>query len=161
MCESFYSGQIYVGLKDSVFQGSDPIRHIIELIKVLRAEHNQLPPYLVLFSDGGADHNITFLYVQCALLALFRVLDLDILNVGRCAPNQSYINPAERCMSLLNIGLQGMALERDHTGEFEKMIKSCNSMKSLRTKAKQQQGLKEIHLESLNSSINILESTFS
>ena len=87
-------------MKDSVFQGSDPIRHTIELIKVLRAEYNQLPPYLVIFSDGGSD-----------LLALFQILDLDILNVGRCAPNQSYINPAERCMSLLNIGLQGMALE--------------------------------------------------
>ena len=97
--------QIYVGLKDSVFQGSDPIRHTIELIKVLRAEYNQLPPYLVIFSDGGSDHNITFLYVQCALLALFRILDLDILNVGRCAPNHGYINSAERCMSLLNIGL--------------------------------------------------------
>ena len=64
-------------------------------------------------------------------------------------------------MSLLNIGLQGMALEREHTGEFEKMFKSCNSMKSLQTRAKQQQGLKEIYLESLNAPINILESTLS
>ena len=95
------------------------------------------------------------------MLALFRILDLDILNVGSCAPNQSNINPAERSMSLLNIGLQGMALEREHTGEFEKMFKSCNSMKSLQTRAKQQQGLKEIYLESLNAPINILESTLS
>lgn len=160
--ESFYAGQIYVGLKDSVFQGSDPIRHVIELIGNLRAEYKDsvIPPYLVLFTDGGADHNMTFLYVQCALLSLFRVLDLDILNVGRCAPNQSYINPAERCMSLLNLGLQGLATERDHVGEFENIIKSCSSMKTLREKAKQQQGVKEMYLESLHAPINILESTF-
>ena len=115
----------------------------------------------MLFSDGGADHNITFLYVQCALLALFRVLDLDILNVGRCAPSQSYINPAERYMSLLNLGLQSLALERDHVGEFGKVIKSCSSMKSIRSKAKQQQGLKEVYLESLQAPIHTLERTFS
>ena len=161
--ESFYAGQIYVGLKDSVFQGSDPIRHVIELIGNLREEYKNapIPPYLVLFSDGGADHNITFLYVQCALLALFKVLNLDILDVGRCAPNQSYINPAERCMSLLNLGLQGLATERDYVGDFEKIIKSCSSMKSLREKANQQQGLKEIYLESLNAPINVIESAFS
>ena len=50
-----------------------------------------------------------------------------------------------------------MAFERDYTGELEKTIKSCNSMKSLRTKGKQQQGLKEIYLESRNAPINILK----
>ena len=55
----------------------------------------------------------------------------DILNVGRCAPYQSYINIAECCMSLLNIGLQGLALEREDLGAFEAAIKSFKSMKAL------------------------------
>ncbi|GES97372.1 uncharacterized protein LOC105334625 [Rhizophagus clarus] len=29
--ESFYKGQVYVGLKDSIIQPSDPLRHIAEL----------------------------------------------------------------------------------------------------------------------------------
>ena len=37
-------------------------------------------------------------------------------------------------MSILNIGLQGLALERNGAGAFEKEISSCQSMKSLRTK---------------------------
>ena len=125
--ESFYTGQIHVGIKDSVFEPSNSMRHVVELLSILR--NQELKPYLTLFSDGGADHNVTFLFNQCMLLALFRIGDFDILKVGRCAPAQCYINPAERAMSLLNIGLQGMALERDHAGPFEKAISSCKSMK--------------------------------
>ena len=117
---SFYTDQIFVGIKDSVFEGSDPVRHTIELLDVLRSEHSDFPSYLSIFTDGGADHNITFLYTQCALLALFMIGNFDVLNVGRCAPSQSYINLVERCMSLLNIGLYGLALEKGHASAFEK-----------------------------------------
>ena len=159
--ESFYRGQIYVGIKDSVFQPSDPLRHIVELLKVIREGIEELPPFLTLFTDGGGDHNITFLFVQCMLLALFTIGDFDILNVGRCAPHQSYINPAERCMSLLNIGLQGLALQRDNAGTFESVLKSCSTMKSLRDKAISQQGTEEALLSSTEAPRRILHDVFS
>ena len=83
--ESFYTGQIHVGIKDSVFEPSNSMRHVVELLSILR--NQELKPYLTLtlFSDGGADHNVTFLFNQCMLLALFRIGDFDILKVGRCA----------------------------------------------------------------------------
>ncbi len=158
--ESFFSGQIYVGVKDSVFDGSDPLRHMVELLTVLRQELEELPPYLVLFSDGGADHNITFLFVQYVLLALFKIGDFDILNVGRCAPHQSYINPAERCMSLLNIGLQRLALQRDKAAAYKATIKSCGSMKSLREKATKHQGFKEAFQASIEAPRRLLGNIF-
>ena len=158
---SFYSGQVYVGLKDSIFEGSDPLRHVTELMSVLKRENERFSPYLVLFTDGGADHNLTFLYVQCVLLALFKIGDFDILNVGRCAPYQSYINPAERVMSVLNIGLQGLALDRDHAGVFENVLSSCKTMNSVRSKADQHVGLKEYYLKSIAKPRRIIESTFS
>ena len=126
---SFYSGQVHVGIKDSIFEQSNCLRHVVELLSVLRKENDELQPILTIFSDGGGDHNIKFLYNQCMLLALFKLGDFDVLNAGRCAPAQSYINPAERAMSLLNIGLQGMAIERDHAGPYEKTITSCKTMK--------------------------------
>lgn len=86
--DSFYSGQIYVSLKDSVFHGSDPLRHIIELLVVLE-DVGEKKPFLSMFTDGGGDHNITFLFVQCCLLTLFIIG--DILHVGRCAPYQLMI----------------------------------------------------------------------
>ena len=58
--------------------------------------------------------------------------NFDVLNVGRCAPSQSYIKPAERCMSLLNIGLYDLALERGHAGASEKITSSCKTIKRLK-----------------------------
>ena len=62
---SFYTGQIYVDIKDAVFEASDPLTHVVELLFVFCTEKgiNSLSPYWVLFSDGGGDHNLTFLYV--------------------------------------------------------------------------------------------------
>ena len=161
--DSFYSGQIYVGLKNSIFQASDPFRHAVELIDVLRKNYQdcQIPSFLCLLTDGGCDHSIKYLFVRCALLALFKVCNFDILNVGRCAPYHSFVNPAERCMSLLNIGLQGLALERDNAGPFESTLKSCGTIKSIRRKATECQGLKEAYTSSIDAPIQKVESSFS
>ncbi|GES93292.1 hypothetical protein GLOIN_2v1763419 [Rhizophagus clarus] len=53
--ESFYKGQVYVGLKDSIIQPSDPLRHIAELYKILKHQ-DENKPYLLLYTDGGPDH---------------------------------------------------------------------------------------------------------
>jgi hypothetical protein len=42
-----------------------------------------------------------------------REMDFDMVILGRCAPGRSYINSAERIMSILNIGLQNVALQRE------------------------------------------------
>ena len=148
--DSFYSGQIYVGLKNSIFQASDPFRHAVELIDVLRKNYQdcQIPSFLRLFTDGGCDHSIKYLFVRCALLGLFKVCNFDILNVGRCAPYH-------------NIGLQGLALERDNAGPFESTVKSCSTIKSIRRKATECQALKEAYTSSIDAPIQKVESSFS
>ena len=83
-----------------------------------------------------------------------------MLSLGICAPSQSYINPAERCVSLLNIGLYGLALERGHAGAFEERISSCETKKALREKSNEHQGLKQTYLASLEKPRMILEDTF-
>ncbi|GES98049.1 hypothetical protein GLOIN_2v1782174 [Rhizophagus clarus] len=50
--ESFYKGQVYVGLKDLIFQPSDPLRHMAELYKILKHQVEN-KPYLLLYTDGG------------------------------------------------------------------------------------------------------------
>ena len=73
----------------------------------------------------------------------------------------SFVNPTERCMSLLNIGLQGLALEIDNAGPFESTIKSCSTIKSIHRKATECQGLKEAYTSSIEAPIEKVESSVS
>jgi len=58
---SFYRGQVTVTYKDSVFQPSTPWRHATEIQQILEAKNGgSVPPVLMLFSDGGPDHRITY-----------------------------------------------------------------------------------------------------
>ena len=61
--------------------------------------------------------------VKLALIALFRHLNLDFLISLRTAPSNSWANPVERVMSIVNIGLQGIGvMRRKMSDEFEKAI---------------------------------------
>eukprot|EP00117_Sycon_ciliatum_P020858 scpid56965/ scgid18449/ len=67
--DSFYSGKVYVVLKNTVFQPSTPstpLRHMAELKSVLgKAGVNTIvKPILLLYTDGGPDHRTTYLYVS-------------------------------------------------------------------------------------------------
>lgn len=81
------------------------IRNIIEL--------DELKPIVFKFSDGGTEHRNILIKVQLSLIAVFKLLNLDMLVSCRCAPGQSWSNPVERIMSILNIGLQNVSTERE------------------------------------------------
>ena len=83
-----------------------------------------------MYTDGGPDHNLTFLSVQLALIALFIHFDLDMLQAVRTAPYRSWKNPCERVNCILNLGLQAVGLMRmNMEGCFERMITGCNSIR--------------------------------
>ena len=91
---------------------------------------------LLLYSDGGPDHRLTYGSVKVSLLSLFVELDLDCLVAARTCPTQSWVNPAERCMSLLNLGLQNMSLSCAAMREdLEKVVKNCHTVGDLRKAA--------------------------
>lgn len=94
---------------------------------------------LYLQTDGGPDRNNTFLNVQLAYTALALSLpSLHMLVVKRCAPGQSYVNPAERSMSVLNAVLSGTALALgDFSDDLRSALKHRNNMEQVRI------GLKE------------------
>lgn len=108
--ESFYKGQVYVSLKDAVFQASSPFRHAAELSDILKKVH--LPPVLALYTDGGPDHRCNYITVIYTMVYLFIKHDLDSLILARNAPGHSWRNPAERIMSVLNLGLQAVGVMR-------------------------------------------------
>ena len=55
----------------------------------------------------------------------------------------------------------GFALERWHTSAFEKIISSCKTMKGLREKQNEDQGLKETYLQVYRNQGRYLKSHFS
>ena len=67
-------------------------------------------------------------------MTLGSYVDLDLLCAARTAPNQSWRNPVEHMMSIVNLGLQSIGLMRKEvSSEAEKALKNCNSLKQLRS----------------------------
>ena len=153
--DTFHHGKVCVGIKDSVFQASSPKRHASEIYQYLKnQDDNEL---LFLYSDGGPDHNLTFLYVQLSLIGLFLALDLDCLVAVRTPPGHSWKNPAERVMCVLNLGLQSVGVMRaSMSNEKELLIKPCNTMKEIRIRVDQYPDLKEAFSDSLSQPISLL-----
>jgi len=101
-------------------------------------------------TDGGTDQRNTQESVLCSNIKLFCEFNLDMLIHVRCAPGQSWINPAARIMSILNLGLQNVSLERCEMGKNEEAIlKSCNSMAEIREKGKDILEIKDGWTESI------------
>ena len=156
---SFYRGKVHVGVKDSVFQPSSGARHAAELAEVLKSSEN-INPILLLYTDGGPDHRLTFLSCQLALLALFLELDLDMLCAVRTPPYNSWKNPVERIMPILNIALQGVGMMRNTT-DFEPQIKTANNMKQVRQLVEENPGFEEAVIDSMERPKALLTSLLS
>lgn len=158
--ETFYSGKVLVMLKDAVFEPSSPLRHCSELLRALEQSRSHLNPILCLYTDGGPDHRTTYLSVQIALIGLFRLLDLDMLVAARTAPHNSYRNPVERMMSLINIGLQSVGIMRQQMPEeMEKAVQNANNMEEIRKVAQKIPAIKENYLQSLVPTRQLLSHT--
>ena len=125
---SFVRGKVNVVVNDSAFQMSNPFRHAVMMTKILQQEE-KIPSVVLKFADGGTDQRNTLESVKCAAIYMFKELNLDLYICARCAPGNSWVNPAERVMSILNLGLQNCSLERkEDDGKF----RSCNSLSQVR-----------------------------
>ena len=78
--QSFCGGRLFVHIKDCVFKFSSLIRHATELNSILNTCGSN-SPILLIYSDGGPDHHLTYLTTQISYMCLFliHVLDLDLL----------------------------------------------------------------------------------
>lgn len=146
IASSWYDGNVFVSLKDAEFEPSSPMRHMAELYSLLSSQPDQ-KQVLLLYTDGGPDHRVTYVSVQLALIAIFKLLDLDFLCAARTAPCQSWRNPVERIMSILNLGLQCVGLMRKKMEDtFESEASKCKSLKA----AKRRSGFREEAIDSVS-----------
>lgn len=135
-------GEITVTLNDATFHKSDVFVHTAQLLLDLRTRpaapgSNESAAdelmVLLLQTDGGPDHNLTFLRSRLALLGLFLLLDVDAMNILRGAPQGSALNTVERSMAILNLALCDLALLRGTMPSWaEKLVANLNSMNEVR-----------------------------
>ena len=80
---------------------------------------------------------------------------------ARTGPMQSYANPAERCMSCLNLALQNVALCRESAGyAMEMRLKSQTSLAKLRNVAERDSQIKEAYIKSVQPVLEVLKGRF-
>ena len=153
----FSSGTRYVTTKEKVFETSDCYHHSIELINILRSHYSvdnitNDKEILLLFRDGGGDHNFTHISTQISLIWLFLQVDVDMMIALRCCPIQSWMNPAKRVMLLLNLALQNWALEKDVLPvALETRLRKVSNMNQLRILRKRTKNLQEDFNKSMES----------
>eukprot|EP00957_Ditylum_brightwellii_P056170 4258292-Ditylum_brightwellii.AAC.1 len=83
-------------------------------------------------TDRGPDHNITFLCVQLALIATQVLLYLDHLVAFCGSLYGSWLNNVEQSMSILNLGLQNVALTRGKMAPWaEEKVSTMSSMQGV------------------------------
>lgn len=115
-----------------------------------------------MYTDGGPDHRLTYLSVKISLICLFLKLNLDFLCAARTAPYHSWKNPVERLMSVLNLGLQCIALVRaEMPQEFEVEVAKCNCLGELRKIAERKVGFVDAVKDSLSGVKVLLSNNFS
>ena len=101
---SWLKGELQVEVKDAVLENSGPWRHAEELERAVADAVTASATVVLLLTDGGPDHNLTFAVVQASHIATCLHLNLDVLL--RTVPNNSWRNPVERSMSTPNLALQ-------------------------------------------------------
>lgn len=164
--DSFFSGQPFVSIKDKIVQPSSPYRHSTELAQLVRENYSNdgrssSKPVMIILSDGGPDHRVTYGSVKVSMIALFRCLNLDALFCMQMCPYQSWTNPAERVMSTLNLALQNVSLMRDSMGDpQERAIKYKNTIGAIRSAVDDYPELEPALLKSTSSVISLLEERF-
>ena len=166
--DSFYNGKAVVCCKDKVNQPSSALRHSTELSSFIQTNFSTNgkaadKPILVVVSDGGPDHRITFVSVKVAMPVLFQALDLDMLVCIRTCPYQSWQNIAERIMSTLNLALMNVSLARSPLADkdIEKFVHSKKTLTELRDLFSQRPEIKSLFCDSMQAPLCTVASRFS
>ena len=112
------------------------------------------------YHDGGPDHNVRHVRNKLSNIAYFLRRDLDMLITVQTPPSHSWKNPVERCMSILNLGLQSVGIMREETENYEQLLKSANSLTAIRKLAEEDPAVEEEVIASVQPMIEMLEKIF-
>lgn len=103
-------GQVHVTLKNNLFEASEANKALAEIVGCLK----DCQPNVWLHADGGGEHHVGHPSVIAAAICMFRTMHdrVDRIIKTRGCPYHSYLHEVERVMSILNLALYGVAMER-------------------------------------------------
>ena len=118
-----------------MFEASSALRYACEDAMAVKKAGQVGNPIQVCRADGGPEHRTRNGSVKIAAVCLFCELECDFLAFTNTCPTQSFCSPGERVMSFLNIAWGNLSLCRSAmpNKDDEDCIRSCSSMKSLRS----------------------------
>ena len=123
---------MYVAVKDSISQPSSALRHATENSHLIGSSGKAI---VASITDRGPSHN---------------------------CPGNSWANPTQRIMSVLNLALSGVSLSREEMSkEKEELIKTPTNMKEMRAAAEKNPDVKVVINDSLQKPLSILNNRFS
>ena len=130
---SWYRGKLMVSPKITATDPSSALRNAKEIANVLIEKYGtkeNVPPVLILYTDGGPDHRTMFLSLKVAMISLQKYLNLNQILAVRTAPGHSYHNPAEKVNFVLKLGQYGIGCmhQRSSDIEFEENSHRCNGL---------------------------------
>ena len=146
---SFRLSQVFVGPKENAFQPSS-----------CQVEDSE-KPIECHCHDGGPDHNVRHIRNKLSNIAYFLKQNLNMLTTVQTPPTHSWKNPCERCMSVLNIGLQSVSIMRQEAQSYEHVLKSVSSLAAIRKLAQDDPGLENEVIACIQPLVEMLESIFS
>lgn len=137
--ETMCRGQVYITLKNSIFEPSEANKAMLEIEKSLKFK-GSLKSIVWEHADGGGEHHTGHPSVIVATINFWlRNNDqVDRIVKTRGAPYHSYLHEVEKVMSILNIGLYNVAIERPRIDQskfpgMEARFQSCKNMAELRS----------------------------
>ena len=137
--ESMCRGQVYITLKNSIFEPSEANKAMLEIEKSLKLNGGSLKSIVWEHADGGGEHHTGHPSVIVATINFWlRNNDkVDRIVKTRGAPYHSYLHEVEKVMSILNLGLYNVALERPRIDQskfpgLEARFQSSKNMAELR-----------------------------
>lgn len=141
-----------------MFQPSSALRHAAENSRLISSSGKAV---VASIADGGPDHNVRHGQAQLAHISTFQKHDLDMSVAINTCPGNSWANPTERIMSLLNLALNGVSLSRvEMSKENEALIKSPSNMKEMRAAAEKNPDVKSVVRDSLQKPVSIINDRF-
>ena len=108
------------------------------------------------YHDGGIDHSGRHPKAQIIIFAYALSRQLDALTSLHSAPYNSFRNPMERKMTLLNLAWQGIGIMQNKTTHFEQKLNSYNGLNAIRAMAEKYPELKEEFLETVQPAKNLI-----